>query len=731
MADINATDLTPETKATLDGSEQFVMFDSTEGKRGTVEDVGDYILQSGDADGQGNTIGQIVNDIQGDIEDADENIGDLTSLTTEDKTDLVSAINEVKEEADTTDGKADTNAGAISDLQDAVALKADESELADYAKIDGAYESMTVGNAEQLVSSISKEDNAPYNFRTSGGSLDIGDREYLDKIVGGTVAVNEWIDNQQFTSMTHWAVGPNATSSITGNVLTAVKSGSSPAGNQFVNYTGPSKIPKNHVVMIVANLASNSSSVTVQAIQASPWTGLGQQIVNVTATLTQKIVILKPTAGDISNLIFNFDNKEDISIQNPCVIDLTQMFGATIADYIYTLETGSAGAGATWFKKLFPKPYYAYNAGELVSVKTSSHDTVGFNQWDEEWETYYGRVRSKNFIRVLPSTTYFISQPTGTVGGELFFFDADQNAISNTVYAVDSTFVTPSNATYMKFMAYSNYGTTYNHDICINLSWDGERDGEYEAYKKNTYPLDSDLELRGIPKLDSANNLYYDGDEYEDDGTVTRKYGIVDLGTINWVYDGDEIFRVSDTRMKFMGNGICAKYKWVQVTSWSQVGDGEMSVTNSEQSPILRVHDSTAGTDAAAFKTAMSGVYLVYELATPTTEEAEPYQNPQIVDDFGTEEFVDTRDVAVPVGHSTRYQPNLRAKLEMMPNSPDGDGDYIVRQTSDENEYVALASNATIQALMAKLPNAPSEDGAYKLTCTVTNGTAVYSWEAE
>ena len=28
MADINATDLTPETAATLDGSEEFVMFDN-------------------------------------------------------------------------------------------------------------------------------------------------------------------------------------------------------------------------------------------------------------------------------------------------------------------------------------------------------------------------------------------------------------------------------------------------------------------------------------------------------------------------------------------------------------------------------------------------------------------------------------------------------------------------------------------------------------------------------
>lgn len=60
MADIRAEDLTQETKATLDGSEQFIMFDSTEGKRGTVSAVGDYILQNGDASGSGDTVADLV-----------------------------------------------------------------------------------------------------------------------------------------------------------------------------------------------------------------------------------------------------------------------------------------------------------------------------------------------------------------------------------------------------------------------------------------------------------------------------------------------------------------------------------------------------------------------------------------------------------------------------------------------------------------------------------------------
>ena len=61
------------------------------------------------------------------------------------------------------------------------------------ADVDGSYDDMTVGNAKQLVSTVGIEDKVPYNFRTSGGSADIGDRE-TEKVVGGTVAWNQIVD---------------------------------------------------------------------------------------------------------------------------------------------------------------------------------------------------------------------------------------------------------------------------------------------------------------------------------------------------------------------------------------------------------------------------------------------------------------------------------------------------------------------------------------------------------
>ena len=137
---------------------------------------------------------------------------------------------------------------------------------------------------------------------------------------------------------------------------------------------------------------------------------------------------------------------------------------------------------------------------------------------------------------------------------------------------------------------------------------------------------------------------------------------------------------------------------------------------------------STAEANAWA---AQNPFHIVIPLTTPTTESATPFQSPQVVDDFGTEEYVDagvtastpTRDVAIPVGHESQYSANLRAKLEMAPDSPSGgDGDYLVRQTSGENEYVKYVS---------PVPTLPSEDGTYSLKCTVSGSTKTLSWVAD
>ena len=57
------------------------------------------------------------------------------------------------------------------------------------------------------------------------------------------------------------------------------------------------------------------------------------------------------------------------------VIDLTAMLGSTIADYLYSLETATAGAGVAKLKEwgFLTEGYIPYNAGILESVEARSH----------------------------------------------------------------------------------------------------------------------------------------------------------------------------------------------------------------------------------------------------------------------------------------------------------------------------------------------------------------------
>ena len=88
MADgeILAPDMEQETAETLNGSEQFVMFDTEDGKRATLAVIADYIVKHGEIDGD------TIEDL---IEAVENEIGTLANLSTTAKTNIVAAINEV------------------------------------------------------------------------------------------------------------------------------------------------------------------------------------------------------------------------------------------------------------------------------------------------------------------------------------------------------------------------------------------------------------------------------------------------------------------------------------------------------------------------------------------------------------------------------------------------------------------------------------------------------------
>ena len=515
-------------------------------------------------------------------------------------------------------------------------------------------------------------DETPYLFKKTGDVR--GDRESLE-LVGGTVAWNQLVKNGNFANTNNWS-GQYCSISASGNVLTAEATAENVAGRieQAVTLIAGHKYLFKENIKVSANATSRFAYRYSGGIKYTA-------SLNATANTWGELatVFSADTQGDSGMLYLYYSNSTALAVggtaqyKNVMLIDLTQMFGSTIANAIYALEQSQTGAGVAWFKKLFPKPYYAYNAGELMSVNTSAHNTVGFNAFDGIWEN--GTInsstgaeesgnynRSTNYIPVIPNTVYYGGNGNGTFG--LRFYDADKGYITNgSVVNGNATFTTPSNAHFLRLVK----STSVNDDICINLSWDGERDGEYEEYVKHSYPLDDSLTLRGIPKLDANNNLYYDGDEYESDGAVTRKYGIVDFGTLTWQKGNSGTegrYRFSSESLRsvikhtdnvergnyVISNGLdlCgANVAWLNYDSIYSIDTrGDVSVYWTKY----------ASATAAEFKTAMSGVYLVYELATPTTETADAFEEIQkVTPNYGTEEFVDNRTVPMPVYCNTQY----------------------------------------------------------------------------
>lgn len=549
---------------------------------------------------------------------------------------------------------------------------------------DGTYPDMTVGG----LMGDGPTDQVPYNFRRSGGGVKVGNRE-IDAVTGGSLVWNQLVQNGNFADESLWGQSGTQSFTVNGNVGTFTVNAQN--GSLLHNIS----IIVGHKYFVTADVKLTTATTSVRLNTYTLTSPYDSTSVNTEAnTGWQTLSMLISPSMNYTYVLRIIDARSSgwdaINVRNVMFIDLTAMFGSTIADYIYALEQANAGAGVTWFRKLFPKPYYEYAPVGIESVKAGSHVTTGFNQWDEEWElgiwnSSGGKsdssvaIRSKNYIHVIPGATYYIKSSKQLIIREL---DYNKNLIK-TDSGVQNVTITVSNETAFIVLCTKadDNVTSYNHDICINLHWDGERDGEYEPYVKHTYPLDSSLTLRGIPKLDSSNRLYYDGDSYASDGTVTRRYGIVDLGTLTWtIINGtNHIAYLSFTDAKhsdnsYLMNGICSKYPIITRVSAGYSApytvEGVCIDTNGN---LVIFYPNNDWNTLSAIQTALSGVYLVYELATPTTEQADSYTNPQIVDAWGTEEYTDyayeagDRDVAIPVGHLTEYNADLAEKIEGLP----------------------------------------------------------------
>lgn len=337
------------------------------------------------------------------------------------------------------------------------------------------------------------------------------------------------------------------------------------------------------------------------------------------------------------------------SISNILFYDLTQMFGA-----------GNEPATYEEFLQRKPKvaDEYAYNEGTIVNNKVEKVVTTGRNLWDEQWElgtiAWSGaeavsntRIRS-SFVPIFANKTYYLR--CGSIRYEVFFYDANKSLISYSTSSVSNgTFTTPNGAVYLRFTTNSNYTeTTYNHDICINLS-DPAFNGQYAPYEKH------ELDLAWVKDIKDAEGVKLFEDGMRSAGTAFDEVGknkaVKRLGVK--VLDGSDMYdAISGTNYgsstRFNLQSFKAKNNSMTTNSYGFDNKG-IGVANAESIAfhgiqgylILQIATSKASSvDELRTYLASHPLTIIYELEEPIEVEYDEKNLTYPVVAGGTEEAI-------------------------------------------------------------------------------------------
>ena len=286
--------------------------------------------------------------------------------------------------------------------------------------------------------------------------------------------------------------------------------------------------------------------------------------------------------------------------------------------------------------------------------------TTGINLWDEQWEvgsfdTQTGQpsvnnqtIRSKNYIKVIPNATYYLDENI-----VVFFYDYNHNYIGyQSVYF--TTFVIPNNCLYLKFRISTNYGTTYNHNICINIS-DVAINGNYYPYEEETINIEADL--NGVGTASDEINV--------EEGKKYQRMNTIDMGDIVWSVNPSQpnCFRGTISNIKQISSGvpnlICGDY---ETDTQNSTTANDMKISIFTNTNIVFVHDNSFNENATAFRQAMVGHKLTYELATPVVTDVEIENDgwlSNLIKDGSITQQVDTTDTSALIAKEVDIAVNI------------------------------------------------------------------------
>jgi hypothetical protein len=300
-----------------------------------------------------------------------------------------------------------------------------------------------------------------------------------------------------------------------------------------------------------------------------------------------------PTVGTASGSTASFET------------DLTEDLIEVVCDIQYSQASGT------------PSPS---NPLKILTFEdlTLYHNSINF--WNERWElgSYdnagqpipsINAIRSKTRIACNPNTTYYFKGGANNDNSIKYFYDINDNYISNYGGTGSDAFTTPNDCAYMRFRMGSAYGTTYNNDISINYP---STDTAYHAFNGAYVPFGQTV-AKGTLNVST--------------GVLTITHGYVDMGSLNWgsstipstgIVGSQSISSLvkipPSTSTVF--NGACSHFL---PTARNGQSNYQVSINNSGN--VIICDTDFVGQLGTDLKTWLenNNVYLVYELETPLT----------------------------------------------------------------------------------------------------------------
>lgn len=287
----------------------------------------------------------------------------------------------------------------------------------------------------------------------------------------------------------------------------------------------------------------------------------------------------------------------------------------TVTGFAIQLEEGSSQTSYTPYENICP--ISGWTGAEISRTGKNLIDkadlvNAGINP--TTGETSYNQYRvCTGFIPVKSAQQYTVSYESGKKLVAIYFFDENKKTTSE--YSTNTTVTIPTIVKYVRIV----FGKVNDTEITTSELTNAQFEKGSVATAYEPFGI---IIIYPITFPSSAGTVYGGTLTVNQDGTgeLVVDKAEVDLGTVTWAGASSSEGRYyCDIPLKKLGykNIICNQYKSVTA---DEMTTNPYSIRGSEANSNIVVRDmSKKDMTASDFKTAMSGVQLVYELATPVT----------------------------------------------------------------------------------------------------------------